>query len=142
MLSQASRAVRVPRGSPDTRHQNTGSLVFKGIFPGTLPSTYSVKTPRGKKEGLGKRFKQRKQHRCAFQKPKAGAEVRHASSSKSPRQPREGLVGKETRVWPSGATKSRGDGGIPGVQWLRLCVPNTGARVPPLVREPHPTGPN
>ena len=96
MLSQASRAVRIPRGSPDTRHQNTGSLVFKSIFPGTLPSTYSVKTPRGKKEGLGKHFKQRKQHSCAFQKPKAGAELRHASSSQSPCQPREELVGKET----------------------------------------------
>ena len=40
------------------------------------------------KEGLGKHFKQRKQPRCAFQKPKAGAEARHAGSSKSPRQPR------------------------------------------------------
>lgn len=103
------------RGSPDTHHQNAVSLAFKGIFPGTPALDPQNKTPRGRKRGSGEAFKQRKQpYRCAFQKPKAGAEARHAGSSKSPRQPRgwarwEG----DFRVWPSGARKSRGGRGRP-----------------------------
>lgn len=111
MLSQASRAVRIPRGSPDTHHQNAVSLAFKGIFPGTLPSTRRIKTPRGRKGGSGEAFQAEKTAQVCLPETQGGGRGKaRRQQQESPPATGLGSLGRRRESGPVEPGKAEGTG--------------------------------